>query len=391
MVSIRMCPLLLTIASVIFAIQFWRPIFFPQTQFSMFEMDATEGLERMVQDPSDAIRPSTGKMNNMPDFSWEDIHSPGLPITTHPYNMSYKNPCWNEQDKLLCLPYFLIGGFAKCGTTELFSKLTFHPNIFHGSKEIHWWTRTRFSNNRTSEHYRNLFAGAAEQIVNNNPELITVDGTASTVWDNHHLYPRFGDANTSDPSILIAHMIHRQIPQAKCVVILRNPVKRFYSDYLYFHKNQQKSPEKFHEIAKDLVKRFNECLQNPLLTEMHCVYAKTEDLSRMRIGLYYFHLRTWLTAFPADQLMVVRLEDYSQNTATVLQDIFAFLGVKQIPREEIEDFIQRSKSKNTNKKSYIKHGEMLDKTKTMLTDFYRPYNERLAELLRDKHFLYVDL
>ena len=354
--------------------------------------DATRRMGEQVR--NELLWPSTSEVNILQHFSWDDIHSPGLPITTHAYNASYKNPCWNEQDTLSCLPYFFIGGFAKCGTTELFAKLVFHPDIFDGRKENHWWTRTRFGNSKSSEYYRNIFAGAAKEIINN-PELITVDATASTIWDNHNLFPTFGNTTVSDPGILIAHMIHKQIPHAKCVVIVRNPVKRLYSDYLYFKKKEDKSPEKFHEIAKQAVDTFNDCLQNPSLTHTHCSYAAPSDgnhafLSRMRIGLYYVHLQTWLTAFPGDQLMAVRLEDYSQNTATVLQDIFDFLGVKYIPKEEIEDFIERSKARNTNTKSYVKHGEMLDKTKAMLTEFYRPYNEKLAELVGDDRFLYED-
>ena len=365
-----------------------------QNHFDVLNTDSyVNGKERMAEHPSGELWPSTSDMNNLQDFSWDYIHSPGLPITTQPYNASYKNPCWNEQDKLSCLPYFFIGGFAKCGTTELFSKLVFHPDIFKGRKENHWWTRSRFRNSKGSEYYRNIFAGAAKQIINN-PELITVDATASTIWDNHNLFPKFGNTNISDPTILTAHLIHKQIPQAKWVVIVRNPVKRLYSDYLYFKKRHQKSRKEFHEITKQMVNKFNDCLQNPLLTHKHCVYAdlgSAQDfLFRMRIGLYYVHLQTWLSAFPVDQLMVVRLEDYSQNATTVLQNIFDFLGVKHMPKDQIEVFIKGSKAKKRNKKSYVKHGEMLDKTKAMLTEFYRPYNVKLAALLGDDRFLYRD-
>ena len=33
-------------------------------------------------------------------------------------------------------------------------------------------------------------------------------------------------------------------------------------------------------------------------------------------------------------------------------------------------------------------GEMLPETVNILTDFYEPFNEQLAELLGDRHFLY---
>lgn len=33
-------------------------------------------------------------------------------------------------------------------------------------------------------------------------------------------------------------------------------------------------------------------------------------------------------------------------------------------------------------------GEMLQETMNILTDFYEPFNEQLAELLGDRHYLY---
>ena len=130
---------------------------------------------------------------------------------------------------------------------------------------------------------------------------------------------------------------------------------------------------------------------------MHCVYANASSegylLPRLRVGLYYIHVQTWLTAFPADQLMVVRLEDYSQNTAKVLQDIFTFLGVRHISPEAIENSIMMSTAQraNNNTKSYQRHGDMLSETKTMLADFYRPWNIKLAELLGDERYLYENV
>ena len=44
--------------------------------------------------------------------------------------------------KLRCVPYFYISGMQKCGTTELWSLLTSHPDILAGgAKESLWWER----------------------------------------------------------------------------------------------------------------------------------------------------------------------------------------------------------------------------------------------------------
>lgn len=46
--------------------------------------------------------------------------------------------------RLRCLPYFLIIGQPKCGSTDLFWKIANHPDIETPPiKELHWWSRSR--------------------------------------------------------------------------------------------------------------------------------------------------------------------------------------------------------------------------------------------------------
>jgi N-acetylgalactosamine 4-sulfate 6-O-sulfotransferase len=68
--------------------------------------------------------------------------------------MSNLTPAWttlytlqkeSRKVRLRCLPYFFIGGFPKCGTTDVYDKLVLHP-LIQGClfKEPHYWTRWRF-------------------------------------------------------------------------------------------------------------------------------------------------------------------------------------------------------------------------------------------------------
>ena len=54
-----------------------------------------------------------------------------------------KSPCWYEGSKLRCVPYFFMVGVFKCGTTDLFRRITRHPEVLMGLKEIHWFTKLR--------------------------------------------------------------------------------------------------------------------------------------------------------------------------------------------------------------------------------------------------------
>ena len=46
--------------------------------------------------------------------------------------------------RLRCLPYFLMIGQPKCGSTDLFWKIAKHGDVLAPPiKELHWWSRNR--------------------------------------------------------------------------------------------------------------------------------------------------------------------------------------------------------------------------------------------------------
>ena len=50
--------------------------------------------------------------------------------TRIPFIKTYKNPCWYDKpNHLSCLPYFIILGVQKCGTTDLFASFVHHPDF----------------------------------------------------------------------------------------------------------------------------------------------------------------------------------------------------------------------------------------------------------------------
>ena len=53
------------------------------------------------------------------------------------------------------------------------------------------------------------------------------DASASTLWDNDFWNILPGNADLSEPELLIAHYIHHMTPKVKIIVILRNPIDRW--------------------------------------------------------------------------------------------------------------------------------------------------------------------
>ena len=303
----------------------------------------------------------------------------------------YKNPCWGNGTTISCLPYFFIGGFPKSGTTELFSKVTYHPQVLRGRrKEPHFWTRRRFKKKFSLRFYETLFKDAIARIQNKTENgfhpLVMTEGSASTVWDNKYLF----GSDQVHPEHLNMHFLHAIHPSAKFVLIVRNPSKRVYSDYLYFQKTY--SPHEFHNQVMCALSSFTKCLRDSQYDPLFCTYSMPSSVPckmfrRIRISLYYIHISILQMVYPKENVHVARLEDYAKQGADVLMDIFKFLELDPIDRKTL-DAILSNRARNRNKKGYYKAGDMLNLTKNVLDDFYRPFNRHLSQLLQDDRFRY---
>ena len=60
------------------------------------------------------------------------------------------------------------------------------------------------------------------------------------------------------------------------------------------------------------------------------------------MGLYSLYLRRWLAAFPREQVLVLRSEDYRQNVTAVMQTVFTHLGVGEAGDETQQAGLQYS-------------------------------------------------
>ena len=52
--------------------------------------------------------------------------------------------------------------------------------------------------------------------------------------------------------------------------------------------------------------------------------------------------------------------------------------------------VVKSQEQYIRKASYKEKGPMLKETRELLTEFYQPFNEKMAELTGDSQFLYMD-
>lgn len=192
------------------------------------------------------------------------------------------------------LPNFLIIGAPRSGTTHLYRGLRQHPAVFMSDfKEPMFFA---YENEpqpgviSDKNEYIALFSGAASyQAV----------GEASTLY----LF------NEKAPG-----RIYRDIPKARLIAILRNPVDRAFSQYTFQRFLQTEPYETFEAALEAEDGRAQENTVSPFL-----LYR--------RVGLYGTQIPRYLDRFSRDQILFVLQDDLDQNPNQVFHDIFAFIGV----------------------------------------------------------------
>ncbi|XP_042192529.1 carbohydrate sulfotransferase 15 isoform X1 [Callorhinchus milii] len=313
----------------------------------------------------------------------------------------------DQHYRLRCLPYFYIIGQPKCGTTDLYNRLRLHPDIsFSIVKEPHWWTRKRFGiiqplngyhDRYQIEDYLDLFDLASHQIQNHianstveeqiNSSMVIGEASASTMWDNNAWRNFYAPTADGEPPFLIQDFLHAVYPGAKLIVMLRDPVERLYSDYLYFISGN-KSVEDFHDKVTESLEIFDNCLIHTSLRT--CIYNCTVNSAlpvRLQIGLYVVFLWDWFSVFNRDQFLILRLEEHAADLKHSMHKVFDFLNLGSLSEQEEAGIINKPAS-NTRRPKDKSLGPMLPETRMILEEFYGPFNEKLALLLDDNSFLW---
>ncbi|XP_046546410.1 carbohydrate sulfotransferase 15-like [Haliotis rubra] len=171
----------------------------------------------------------------------------------------------------------------------------------------------------------------------------------------------------------------------KFIIILRNPTERLYSDYIFL--NHGDSPQSFHKDVLQAIQIEEDCMRNNSL--WWCLYSL--DLcnqlpTRIFIGYYSVFMKEWLNVFSRKHFLILRTEDYNSDMEGTLREVYDYLKL-----DYTEDFLNKiaripHMHVTTTKK---KAGPMLNKTRILLDNLYRPYLNELADLLQDKKFLWL--
>jgi hypothetical protein len=247
------------------------------------------------------------------------------------------------------LPDFLIIGAQKCGTTFLYQLLAQHPHVKPAfAKEVHYFD---LNFERGENWYRSHFPLQ----MRNSRTGIT--GEASPYYLFHPHVPRRASA---------------VVPEAKLVVLLRNPIDRAYSHYQHQVKRVIKGqvPETLpFEEAIEVEERTLPGEVSKMLQDEYYASSTHRHRSYLSRGIYIDQLLAWSRFFRKERMLIMKSEDLFSDTTKVLERMLAFL---EIPRWAPEKFFI------PNKREYTGVSPL---TRQRLDEYYKPHNQRLYEYL----------
>ena len=305
--------------------------------------------------------------------------------------------------QLVCLPYFFVLGYSKCGTTKLYEILKAHPHFAPPRiKEIHWFTKHVFeerfpSNTAYILRYFLSFLSAANSIEQDPAHKVTGDCSASYAFQ----LPFKMDITETLPNALPL-LLTTLLPHSKYIVIVRHPIRRLLSEFYYFASKGCKTPanaDTFHNTAVNHINAFNKCLAEKR-DDYYCLYRHLDWLEqeeasciqlKLEATLYVYTLQQWIQEIKTGNLLVLRNEDLEADDVAVATRLYLFLGLS-LP---IEPIFREFHGVHTNQQIFLQHPRegniaIRNDTWNLLSDFFQPYNTRLADLLQDDAFLWKE-
>ena len=144
-----------------------------------------------------------------------------------------------------CLPHVVIIGAQKSGSTALFSYFLLHPDFSRPQKkEIHYFDRRpgfrRYLDQLPEYNPLKVCRRLVAVLASDAPQLTRMGGKQGQICgrDNHLVawLARLQFTGESTPAYIlgtsVAEKMAAVVPHSKLILILRNPVDRFYSEYV---------------------------------------------------------------------------------------------------------------------------------------------------------------
>lgn len=245
---------------------------------------------------------------------------------------------------------FIVAGVTKAGTTSLFTYLNAHPDVCGSSvKEVDFFLPLRFMEPmQPLEEYSQYFNHCPEK-------AFKVEASPAYYYGAER----------------VAGAIKEALPEAKLLIIFRNPVSRFVS-FFKFHQNRLRLP---HDMT------INEYFEKCRGLDREYFLKKDNYLYfGLLSGGYEAYLDPWMEIF-GDNLKVEFFENFVQDTKEFTKSLCRWLGLDEGFYDSY-DFLIENKTRGYKNRFF--HGIAHD-CNQRFEMFFRK-NIGLKRFLRDVYF-----
>ena len=269
-----------------------------------------------------------------------------IPTIPEPARAVLRNAVWTygkATSAIRPLPGFLILGAQKAGTTALYAYLRRHPQITGPSwKEVSFFDRHW---TRGEGWYRGNFPN----VLRARGDLV---GEASPSYLFHGRAPQ---------------RVSELVPDAKLIVLLRNPVERAYSHYQH-EVALGREPLSFEDALAAEDERTAGEEERLAADPAYFSHAWWNYTYKAR-GRYAEQLERWLALFPREQLLIVPSEELLAEPERVHARVLEFLGARPHRLDSYPRVFER------------RYEPMRPATRVALVEEFAEPNARLYELL----------
>lgn len=193
------------------------------------------------------------------------------------------------------LPDFIIIGAMRAGTTSLHNYFEEHPQVtMSRKKEPEYFIEANYG--KGLQWYKDQFDTGKP-----------FRGEASPNYSKADVFPG------------VPERIHALLPNVRLVYVVRDPVKRFLSQYTHMRARGFTVPD-----PETL------CHSEPGLPEDYTRLSHSEPYRHMlSVSSYARQLKAFLKYFPMDQIHIVEFEKMHSDPTTQLGDLQDFLGLER--------------------------------------------------------------
>jgi len=228
------------------------------------------------------------------------------------------------------LPSFFIVGAPKTGSTSLHHYLDQHPEIYMSPVKEPCYFASEVRLEHFSREFESSFKSSSRRLgkyLAGPMSGVDPGGIVSTWEDYLKLFKNVkGEVAIGEASVCYlwsrtaAANIHSRIPEAKIVMILRDPAERAFSQYMQYAANG---------LVRRSFREQIECSARNTRHEFNTLYPFLE------YGQYYAQVKAYLDLFPHTNVRIYLYEEAWTDPPRFLASIFEHLNVDPAFRADV--------------------------------------------------------